>query len=110
MDWILVIPPIVAIVAIVVVLWCKEVIASLLLAIFSAELLQIVFNWQAPLAVMLNTIERIVSVFSDADTTAVFSIVSGSDLLEHVRMQLPYALFGGGITLSMYVVAGIVML
>ena len=85
MDWISVIPPIVAI---IVVLWRKEVIISLLLAIFSAELLQIAFNWQAPLPATLNTIERIVSVFADADNTRIliFSLMIGA-LLAYIRMS-----------------------
>jgi Na+/H+ antiporter NhaC len=45
-----------------------------------------------------------------SDTTAVSAIASGCDLLEHVKTQLPYALFGGGIALAMYVVAGLVLL
>lgn len=45
-----------------------------------------------------------------SDTTAVSAIASGSDLLEHVRTQLPYALFAGGLTLIMYIIASIVMI
>ncbi|MDH5433626.1 MAG: sodium:proton antiporter [Gammaproteobacteria bacterium] len=45
-----------------------------------------------------------------SDTTAVSSIASGCDLLEHVRTQLPYALFVGAITIVMYLIAGMVML
>jgi Na+/H+ antiporter NhaC len=45
-----------------------------------------------------------------SDTTAVSAIASGCDLLEHVRTQLPYALFAGLITLALYVVAGLVLL
>jgi len=45
-----------------------------------------------------------------SDTTAVSAIASGCDLLEHVRTQLPYALFAGGLTVMMYLVVGIVML
>ncbi len=37
-----------------------------------------------------------------SDTTAVSAIASGCDLLEHVRTQLPYALFAGGTTLMIY--------
>jgi Na+/H+ antiporter NhaC len=42
-----------------------------------------------------------------SDTTAVSAIASGCDLLEHVRTQLPYAVVAGGITLVMYVIAGL---
>lgn len=45
-----------------------------------------------------------------SDTTCVSAIASGCDLLEHVRTQLPYALFGGGLTLIAYFVASVVML
>lgn len=45
-----------------------------------------------------------------SDTTAISSIASGCDLLEHVKTQLPYALTGGAITLVMYLVAGLIML
>jgi tetracycline resistance efflux pump len=45
-----------------------------------------------------------------SDTTAVSAIASGCDLLEHVRTQLPYALFAGGITLIMYTVVSLVYL
>jgi len=45
-----------------------------------------------------------------SDTTAVSAIASGCNLLEHVKTQLPYALFAGGIALGMYVVAGLVLL
>ncbi|WP_438862884.1 Na+/H+ antiporter NhaC family protein [Neptunicella sp.] len=45
-----------------------------------------------------------------SDTTAVSSIASGCDLLEHVRTQLPYALVGGVLTFIAYIVAGLVMI
>ena len=45
-----------------------------------------------------------------SDTTAVSAIASGCDLLEHVKTQLPYALTAGGLTIVMYLLAGLVML
>jgi Na+/H+ antiporter NhaC len=45
-----------------------------------------------------------------SDTTAVSAIASGCDLLEHVRTQLPYALFSGAIAFAMYLAAGLIML
>jgi len=45
-----------------------------------------------------------------SDTTAVSSLASGCDLLEHVRTQLPYALVAGVATVILYLVAGMVML
>jgi tetracycline resistance efflux pump len=82
-DWTSVIPPIVAI---VVVLWRKEVIISLLLAIFAAEFLQLSMNWQTPLPALLNTIERTVGVFGDAGNARllIFSLLIGA-LLAFVR-------------------------
>lgn len=79
------IPPIVAI---VVVLWRKEVIVALLLAIFSAELLQLAPNLSAVFPAALNTIERIVAVFSGADNTRilVFSLMIGA-LLAFIRVS-----------------------
>jgi len=44
-----------------------------------------------------------------SDTTCVSAIASGCDLLEHVKTQLPYALFGGALTLIAYIIASIVM-
>lgn len=45
-----------------------------------------------------------------SDTTAVSSLASGCDLLEHVRTQLPYALVAGVAAVILYLVAGMVML
>lgn len=45
-----------------------------------------------------------------SDSTVISSIASGSDLLEHVRTQLPYALVAGGCTILLYIIAGFVML
>ncbi len=44
-----------------------------------------------------------------SDTTCVSAIASGCDLLEHVKTQLPYALFGGGFALLGYIIASILM-
>ena len=45
-----------------------------------------------------------------SDTTCVSAIASGCDLLEHVKTQLPYALFGGALSLIGYFIASLVML
>jgi len=45
-----------------------------------------------------------------SDTTAVSSIASGCDLLEHVRTQLPYALFAGSISIVAYFIVGLFIL
>ena len=83
MGWLSVVPPLVAI---AVVLWRREVIVALLLAIFSAEFLQLTLSWQTPMPASLNTIERIVAVFSDADNTRIliFSLMVGA-LLSYIR-------------------------
>jgi Na+/H+ antiporter NhaC len=45
-----------------------------------------------------------------SDTTAVSSIASGCDLLEHVKTQLPYALVAGGASIILYLIVGLVVL
>lgn len=45
-----------------------------------------------------------------SDTTCVSAIASGCDLLEHVKTQMPYALFGGVLTLFAYIIVSIVMI
>jgi len=45
-----------------------------------------------------------------SDTTAISSIASGCDLLEHVRTQLPYALTAGGISIMLYFIASLIMI
>ena len=45
-----------------------------------------------------------------SDTSAVSALASGCDLLEHVRTQLPYALFTGALTFIAYVIAGLFVL
>ena len=45
-----------------------------------------------------------------SDTTAVSSIASGCDLLEHVKTQLPYALAAGGVSILFYLIFGLVTL
>ena len=84
MEWLSVIPPLVAI---VVVLWRKEVILALLMAVFSSELLlayqdhsNVVFY------AFIGFIERIISVFSSPGNTRllIFSLLIGA-LLAYVR-------------------------
>ncbi|MDP5137580.1 sodium:proton antiporter [Rheinheimera baltica] len=45
-----------------------------------------------------------------SDSTAVSSVASGCDLLEHVKTQLPYALFCGTLALMAFVAAGVTMI
>jgi tetracycline resistance efflux pump len=42
-----------------------------------------------------------------SDTTVVASMASGCDHFEHVKTQLPYALFGGVITIILYIFVGL---
>ncbi|MGB3455480.1 MAG: Na+/H+ antiporter NhaC family protein [Litorimonas sp.] len=41
-----------------------------------------------------------------SDTSIIASMASGSDHIDHVRTQLPYALIAGGITVALYLVMG----
>ncbi len=43
-----------------------------------------------------------------SDTTLIASVASGCDHIDHVRTQLPYALFTGGLAVILYVIAGFV--
>lgn len=43
-----------------------------------------------------------------SDTTLIASVASGCDHIDHVRTQLPYALFTGGIAVLMYLIAGFI--
>jgi Na+/H+ antiporter NhaC len=45
-----------------------------------------------------------------SDSTAVSSVASGCDLLEHVKTQLPYALFCGVLALLAFLGAGVLMI
>lgn len=43
-----------------------------------------------------------------SDTTLIASVASGCDHIDHVRTQLPYALFTGGLTILLYLIAGFI--
>ena len=43
-----------------------------------------------------------------SDTTLIASVASGCDHIDHVRTQLPYALFTGGIAIGLYLIAGFI--
>ncbi len=52
------------------------------------------------------------AVFGDhcspiSDTTVLSSVASGSNVLSHVETQLPYALFGGAVSVLLYFVVGL---
>lgn len=88
MDWLTLLPPIAAI---IVAVWKKDVIISLLSALFVAETLMLQFN---PAAGFLAVLERIVEVFSSAGNTRVliFSIMIGA-LLSLLRKSGGVAAF-----------------
>ncbi len=44
-----------------------------------------------------------------SDTTAVSSLAAGCDILDHVKTQLPYALFCAAITVIFYIVMGLLV-
>lgn len=44
-----------------------------------------------------------------SDTTLIASMASGSDHIDHVRTQLPYALFTGALAAILYLVAGFIL-
>ena len=68
-DWLSMLP---ALVAITVVLWRKEVILALILAVFTSEMLLIIDHGiSAPAMAIINTIEQIAAVFSDAGNTRI---------------------------------------
>lgn len=84
MDWLSIIPPLVAI---FVVLWKKEVILALLLSIVSSEFLLLLQSEQSSLFLTpINTIERIVSTVGDEGNARVlmFSLLVGA-LLAFMR-------------------------
>ena len=43
-----------------------------------------------------------------SDTTLISSVAAGCDHIDHVRTQLPYALFTGGLALILYLIAGFI--
>lgn len=43
-----------------------------------------------------------------SDTTLIASVASGCDHIDHVRTQLPYALFTGGLAVVCYLIAGFI--
>ncbi len=43
-----------------------------------------------------------------SDTTLIASVAAGCDHIDHVRTQLPYALFTGGIAIVLYLISGFI--
>ncbi|MCF4010514.1 Na+/H+ antiporter NhaC family protein [Rheinheimera sp. UJ63] len=75
-----------------------------------------------PMVTLLNLPPQLVlaailsgGIFGDhcspiSDSTAVSSVAAGCDLLEHVKTQLPYALFCGALALSAFAISGWLMI
>lgn len=84
MEWLSILPPIIAI---AVVLWKKEVILALLVAIASSELLLLLKISEGSLLLTpINTVERIITTIGDAGNTRLllFSLLVGA-LLAFMR-------------------------
>ena len=84
MGWLTILPQVVAI---GVVIWRKEVILALLAAIFTSELLLLIeASTNSPFMAPIETVERIVNVFSSPDSTRVlmFSLIIGC-LIAYLR-------------------------
>lgn len=91
-DWLTVIPPLLAV---VVVLWKKEVILALLVALFCSELILILNAAPVEQAIStfaINGVERVISVFESGGNTRIltFSLLVGA-LLGFMR-------YSGGVT------------
>ena len=88
-EWLSVLPPLVAI---AVVLWRREVIFALFMAVFTSEWLQQSSVFTGIGMSVLATLERIVTVFEDKDNTRIliFSLMIGA-LLAYIRQS-------GGVT------------
>ena len=43
-----------------------------------------------------------------SDTSIIASMASGSDHIDHIRTQLPYALIAGGLTVAIYLLLGVI--
>ncbi len=82
MDWIVILPPILAI---AVAIWRKEVIIALLMALFFSEV--IIASWNPALG-FTGAIDRIVSVFDSPGNTRVllFSLIVGA-LIEYIQVS-----------------------
>lgn len=82
MDWIVILPPVLAI---AVAVWRKEVIIALVLALFFSEI--IIAGWN-PAAGFAGAVDRIVAVFDSPGNTRVllFSLVVGA-LIEYIQVS-----------------------
>ena len=84
MDWVSIIPPVIAI---VIVFWKKEVIMALLMAVLSAEaLILLTAGTDSLLLAPITSVERVVDVATSAGNTRIllFSVLVGA-LLAYIR-------------------------
>ncbi len=102
MEWLSILPPLVAI---TVVLWRKEVILALFLAIFTSEALLLLggggeVSLGTPLFGLLASLERIISIFTDMGNSRIlmFSLMVGA-LLAFIRVS-------GGVTAMVELLVG----
>ncbi len=98
MGWLTILPPLVAIVT---VIWRKEVILALFLAIVTSELLLLADpGIIAPLSGFLASLERVTAVFSNAGNSRIvmFSLMIGA-LLAYIRVS-------GGMTAMVEMLVG----
>lgn len=94
-EWLSLLP---ATIAIVYVLWRKDVIVALLLAIISSELL-LALNGSAPLVIVdgiFNSFKRVIAVFADAGNARIiaFSLLIG--------VVLAFMRFSGGVSATVH--------
>lgn len=80
MDWLVILPPLLAV---LVAIWKREVILALLVALFSAELINSGFN---PLSAFIGSVGRMTGVFASTGNTQIllFSLIIGA-LLALIR-------------------------
>ena len=94
-EWLSLLP---ATIAIIYVLWRKDVIVALLLAIISSELL-LALNGSAPLVIVdgvFNSFKRVIAVFADAGNARIiaFSLLIG--------VVLAFMRFSGGVSATVH--------
>jgi len=74
MDWLVILPPLVAV---LVAVWKREVLLALVVALFSAEFINTGFN---PLSAFLASVNRMTAVFTSSGNTEIllFSLIIGA--------------------------------
>ena len=74
MDWLVILPPVLAV---LLAVWKREVILALLTALFAAEFLNAGFN---PLTAFIGSVSRMTGVFASTGNTEIllFSLIIGA--------------------------------